>query len=46
MRAAGAERVAHRADLIGIVAGELIMSALLAPAQRAVGDHQRKLVPV
>jgi hypothetical protein len=44
-RGPGAERITRETNLFGIFAGELLMRALFARRQRAVGDHQRKLVP-
>jgi hypothetical protein len=32
-------------NLFGVVASELLMSALVARRHRALGNHQRKLVP-
>lgn len=40
-----AERSANGADLVGIIAGKLLVCALLSRTERAFGRHQGKLVP-
>ena len=42
---ARAERVAHDTDVLGIITSELLMSLLVAWSHRAVGSHQRELMP-